>query len=71
MALNTARLRSDLSQLYDEMQAQTDPATAKAKWLDSMADLLERFTKSAAVVGTIITTGSATTQTGQANLTIQ
>ena len=65
MALNKQSLKQRLNTLYDDQATrQTDPARARADFVDGLADAIEAYVLSGTVTGTVTTTGTAATQTG-------
>ena len=65
MALNKTAFKEGLKGLL-EAQAlnETSPASAREDYAEALADLIIDLIKTATVSGTVVTTGSATTQTG-------
>lgn len=66
MALDKQTLKGSLNRLLDDMATrETDPAQARADYVDGLADAIEAYVKSGLVTGTVATTGTAAAQTGQ------
>lgn len=65
MALNKNLLKQSLNALYDNQATRkTNPAKARADFVDGLADALEAYVLSGTVTGTVTTTGTAATQAG-------
>ena len=65
MALNKQLLKQRLNVLYDDQAVrETDPAQARADFVDGLADAIEAYVLSGTVTGTVTTTGTAATQAG-------
>ena len=65
MALNKPALKVALNRLLDDQATrETDPAKARADYVDGLADAIEAYVKSGTVTGTVATTGTAAAQSG-------
>ena len=65
MALDKKILKAALNALYeDQATRETDPAKARADFVDGLTDAIEAYVLSGTVTGTVTTSGTAATQTG-------
>jgi hypothetical protein len=65
MALDKQTLKGSLNRPLDDMATrETDPAKARADYVDGLADAIEAYVKSGTVTGDVTTAGTAATQKG-------
>lgn len=60
MPLNKLALSASIKVLLEQLVSSADPQAARGKFADDLSSAIEIFVKT----GSVVTTGSATTQTG-------
>jgi hypothetical protein len=70
MALNKTTLESQLRQLFSDSASNEDGEDAREQLIKGLATVVDTYVRSAQVTVNVVTTGSATTQTGTGSGTL-